>query len=83
MSVSDCFIFPFREKGERAAGVWSNGRRSRELSKNGDAPFATGLIIGKKAFLLVIRLYAFGNNLLNSDDIFWFYFTAQNTPKNV
>lgn len=35
-----------REKGERAAGVWSDGRRSRELSKNQNAPFATGLIIG-------------------------------------
>ncbi|KAM4732444.1 centrosome and spindle pole associated protein 1 isoform 2-T2 [Anableps anableps] len=36
-----CFSFPFREKG-----VWSNGGGARELGKNGNAHFATGLIIG-------------------------------------
>ncbi|XP_047210346.1 centrosome and spindle pole associated protein 1-like isoform X2 [Girardinichthys multiradiatus] len=35
-----------REKGEHGAGTWSHSRRSRELSKNENAPFATGLIIG-------------------------------------
>ncbi|XP_035983224.1 centrosome and spindle pole-associated protein 1 isoform X2 [Fundulus heteroclitus] len=35
-----------REKVERAAGVRSDGRRSRESSKNENAHFATGLIIG-------------------------------------
>lgn len=46
-SILDCYYLAFhREKRENPGGVVKEGRRLRALTKNEEAEFATGLIIG-------------------------------------
>lgn len=49
------FYFFFREKRENRGDLRRDGRRIRALSKNENADFATGLIIGKNTNLITIN----------------------------